>query len=981
MGKKEEEAFAAAREPVAEAKRELSALVEAAAPNLDAIDEWCGKAQEAAKAAEEALKPCGPKTKAEAQPEIDAVKELINQAAEKKDNIEKEIKAAKDNAKKKVMAALATAAPLTGDIPALREVLDEASKAGVPEKDTAEAQTKLEEMLQFHSALKAAATELAAASKGTALSLDATKLEEKIKEHNEGAFNMLNKVVVELWMQILTKPPPTSVATDELDAALADAARLGVAEDVIKTTQKKNAECKKAQNAKKIADRKAKKPPSDPPKPPEKPEAHPDVEVLKTALEEAMATAEKKLLMATTSKALVEAKQASLLTAEALLDLEERPEREEAHPAIAALEAALAAATEAKADGALLADAKKVLDEAIERRFAARASLALSKMQAAAAAPAISVNVGELGKVIAIAEKEQVDVAELDKAKQKLSEGFKEQSEGGLEPLSRVEELSHEGFAIIDPLKTALDEARKRGANEELLIKGQAKLDFWLEARARRDKAKKELDTSLAPPPCVVKQPDVLACLSEATEAKLDPVLLKAAFDKLEVAKLAQRVYAKSKAPPGTLAIDVLQDELQEVGGGALSVEQEKQAAAEKLVEQIKEKIELIKETRDNQKARDSILAKQVKKGATKQLAAKEEYDLTPAWVRKDGEGEGGKGGGDIVSASAKQDEELAELQEHLKLAEAALKAQEAAVKALEGTVIVPPDVIAFAQKKLVAAKTCDEMQKAQEPKLLDLDFNRLQTAIKASEFKFGVLPIAGLDELECNVPKAELTKAKDRLRDADRAQKRQQRARSQLSVRVNAPTGTATFDMLVKLVAEAKDAEVEEELIARAELKLKKMEELAASSLRAGPLAFVSFHLPCLRACVSRYAISLVEQAEEKRKQDADRQAAAAAVLYAQIGTWERGQIHKMLMETDVNKLKMAIHDAAHEHCPQELIETGRLKLVAIEKYHIDKERGLIKDDEPKKKAAGDDDDGAKKKKPKFKNYGYIKKEPTDGA
>ena len=61
--------------------------------------------------------------------------------------------------------------------------------------------------------------------------------------------------------------------------------------------------------------------------------------------------------------------------------------------------------------------------------------------------------------------------------------------------------------------------------------------------------------------------------LAEATDAKLDPVLLKDAQDKLKVAELAQRVYAKAKAPPGKLAIDVLQEELEVVGGGALAIE------------------------------------------------------------------------------------------------------------------------------------------------------------------------------------------------------------------------------------------------------------------------------------------------------------------------------------------------------------------------------------------------------------------------
>ena len=58
-----------------------------------------------------------------------------------------------------------------------------------------------------------------------------------------------------------------------------------------------------------------------------------------------------------------------------------------------------------------------------------------------------------------------------------------------LEPLAQPQLLTHEGFQIIDPLKAALDEANKRGAKEDLRIKAQAKLDYWVEARVRRDKA------------------------------------------------------------------------------------------------------------------------------------------------------------------------------------------------------------------------------------------------------------------------------------------------------------------------------------------------------------------------------------------------------------------------------------------------------------------------------------------------------------
>ena len=148
---------------------------------------------------------------------------------------------------------------------------------------------------------------------------------------------------------------------------------------------------------------------------------------------------------------------------------------------------------------------------------------------------------------------------------------------------------------------------------------------------------------------------------------------------------------------------------------------------------------------------RDGYLAKQVKKGAHKERPSLVEDDLLPpAWVHAEDYATGSPGKSEAVSNADKaQAAELAKLQERLKAAEVALKAQEEAVKATEGTVIVPQDVINFAQLKLKAAKICDEMQKAQEPMLLDLDSKRLQTAIKASEFKFGELPISGLGDLD----------------------------------------------------------------------------------------------------------------------------------------------------------------------------------------------------------------------------------------
>ena len=905
----------------------------------------------------------------------------LAKAIEAKEAIEKEAKKKKDDAKKRLQAAAQKAHPFTGDLQELQEALEEAKEIGVEEKALDDPMRKLTEMMSFHYALKEATSELQAVGKGKALDVDRENLEMKIAEHSEGAVASLKKVIVELYLQLLTKPGPTQIATDALDESVEEAKKLGIDEAIWKPMKRKSDDAKKAQNAKKIADRKAKKPPSDPPAPPDQPEAHPTVEVLKTALEEAMAAAVAKLAESNASHQLVIASNAKLLTADNLLDLEERPNRDDAHPILETLANAVKAAEEAKAEKSLLESGQKALDEGRARRLAARTSLALSKMATCSSPPPIEVKCEDLGKAIEIAKAEKVDEANVKDGEQKLYDSYKKQSEAVLEPLSKPEEVSHEGFQIIDPLKAALDEARKRGANEELLIKGQAKYDFWIEARNRRDNAKKALDKSLSPPPTVVEQPTVHACLAEASDAKLDPKLLKEAADKLRVAELAQRVYEKSKAAPGSLAIAVLEAELDEVGGYALAIEQEKSSKLTGVGDDLRTKIEAIKETQENQKMRDGYLAKQVKKGAHKERPSLVEDDLLPpAWVHAEDYATGSPGKSEAVSNADKaQAAELAKLQERLKAAEVALKAQEEAVKATEGTVIVPQDVINFAQLKLKAAKICDEMQKAQEPMLLDLDSKRLQTAIKASEFKFGELPISGLGDLDCNVPSSELQKARYRLKDAEKAQQRQRKARSQLQARVAAPTGTSTFDTLVKLVAEAKAAEVEEELIARAELKLKKMEDLAASSLRAGPLAFVSFHLPCLKSCVSRYAISLIEQAEEKRKLDFERQEAAKALLLTHIGSWEKGQIDKTLLLVDVSALREAIHEAALEGLSQDLIEMGRLKLVAIEKYKIDKERGLIKDDGPKKKE--ESSGGGPKAKPKFKNYGYVKKEEEGGG
>jgi len=607
-----------------------------------------------------------------------------------------------------------------------------------------------------------------------------------------------------------------------------------------------------------------------------------------------------------------------------------------------------------------------------------------SSMRPASAPPTAECDVKVLGGAITVAEEESVAEDEIAKAKAHEYMSYKTQAEDTLLPLAQPQALTHEGYEIIDPLKKALDEANKRGGQEDLRIKAQAKLDFWLEARTRRDLAIKAMNLSLKPAPCVVDQPKVELCIQESKDSKVDPVLIAEAEKKLMIAHLAQRMFAKSEKMPGTVNIPELIAELADVGGEEQGIQQAKQKALEAKVEQLKAKIEGIKETKASQKARDDLLKKQIKQRPTKQKPEDKSKteQLLPAWVRKEEEPEHEVTHEKADPVAEQQERDIKAFEVALNDAQAALKEQVALVKEIVGDVYVPQDVIAFAQKKLQVATLCDKMQVLQEPKPLDVDCEALDAAIKACDVKFDDMVIAGHGEQELNVPKEEIKKAKKVLQVAQKQQARRKNARTQLQVRVNAPTGTATFDMLVKLVQEAKEASVEEELILRAETKLKKMEELAASSLRAGPLAFISFHFPCLRGCVSSYAISLVERAEVKREEHAKKQDAARAELQKQIGAWYYGVFDKTLLppHTDEDALKAALQGAVLVGLPQEEIENGRLKLQMIDKYRRDKEAGLVVDEEEEErkrlaaeaKAKKDGKGGPAKK---IKQYAYIKK------
>ena len=154
----------------------------------------------------------------------------LAKAIEAKEAIEKEAKKKKDDAKKRLQAAAQKAHPFTGDLQELQEALEEAKEIGVEEKALDDPMRKLTEMMSFHYALKEATSELQAVGKGKALDVDRENLEMKIAEHSEGAVASLKKVIVELYLQLLTKPGPTQIATDALDESVEEAKKLGIDE-------------------------------------------------------------------------------------------------------------------------------------------------------------------------------------------------------------------------------------------------------------------------------------------------------------------------------------------------------------------------------------------------------------------------------------------------------------------------------------------------------------------------------------------------------------------------------------------------------------------------------------------------------------------------------------------------------------------------------------------------------------------------------
>lgn len=248
--------YTAARDKLLAAKSKLEGLVAASVIDPVAVEAAVAEAASAQKEVETtraAAQPkVPPKVAAEHTTEEAAIKAIVEDAAAKGDAAAGEKKKRKDEAKKKLMQEVAKASLLTGDVDVLSAVVKEGQDADMSAKDLAEGEAKLHEMQTFHVTLKAAADELRGAAKGIALEIaeragGLEELEGKIKEHKEGAVALLNRVVVELYLGILTKAAPTAIATDALDASIQEATALGCDETLLKSMKKKKDEATKAQ--------------------------------------------------------------------------------------------------------------------------------------------------------------------------------------------------------------------------------------------------------------------------------------------------------------------------------------------------------------------------------------------------------------------------------------------------------------------------------------------------------------------------------------------------------------------------------------------------------------------------------------------------------------------------------------------------------------------------------------------------------------
>ena len=151
------------------------------------------------------------------------------------------------------------------------------------------------------------------------------------------------------------------------------------------------------------------------------------------------------------------------------------------------LQKAIKAAEGAKVESKYVEDAKKRLEESLAAKQAERNKGAVGWMQACMSPDPLEIDKAVLTQAIDDAEGEKALEKDLQAARDRLSLAYKRCAEEDLRPLTvpKTDDEVH----VIDGLKNTLSEAKKRGADEELIIFAEVKLDFWSKAKARREAA------------------------------------------------------------------------------------------------------------------------------------------------------------------------------------------------------------------------------------------------------------------------------------------------------------------------------------------------------------------------------------------------------------------------------------------------------------------------------------------------------------
>jgi hypothetical protein len=225
-----------AMERVEEVMEELRSEIEAERPYIEDIKRAMEEAREAMYEMSETRRG---KTKPEESKAVEDLEALITRAEARVVEIEEEEKKRKDAALKRLAKALANGSPYTSDREELLEAMKEGQMAGCPDKSIADAQETLTEIISFHCMLGDGAEELNRAremhqamtvlvygGKTRPIEAAAASLEATITRVENGAILTTNRAINKLYLDLLTKPAPTSIACEALEEAIEEAVRV-----------------------------------------------------------------------------------------------------------------------------------------------------------------------------------------------------------------------------------------------------------------------------------------------------------------------------------------------------------------------------------------------------------------------------------------------------------------------------------------------------------------------------------------------------------------------------------------------------------------------------------------------------------------------------------------------------------------------------------------------------------------------------------